>query len=318
MKIVVVGAVVSGGYIAARMLEAGLDVTLLVREGRKKKLENTGLVVNSPCGDYAGYPPLLVGGEAGGPFDLAIIASKAYGLPEALNQLKPYFHERTAILPFLNGMKHMEEIADAFPGQPLLGGVARIESTLGEDGAIHHLTPYHHFTYGKYTNFADDDYERIRRFLSAVPLLVEKPDIERDLWEKYTFINVLSGLTTLFQSPVGAIRDTAMGMETFRRALTETASVIRHAGGKLSDDLVEKQLQVISGMSPASTSSMLRDMEKGLPTESAHIQGYLVELAHRHDCDVPLLEVIHQRLEIYEKKRITAAHTNGGHCLPPN
>lgn len=303
MKIIVVGAGAIGGYVAARMLEAGLDVTLLVREGRKQKLEKTGLAVNSPCGNFSGRPPMLVFGEDGGPFDLAVIATKAYGLTEVLQQLKLYLHEHTAILPFLNGMKHMEQISEAYPGQPLLGGVARIETTLGEDGVIHHLSPYHHFTYGKFRNFTDAGYENVRQTLSASSLMAEKPDIERDLWEKYAFINVLSGLTTLFQATVGDIRDTSTGMETFRRAFTETANVIRRAGGKLKDDMVERQLHTVSGLSPMSTSSMLRDLLQGLPTESAHIQGYLVELAHRHDCAIPLLEVIHQRLEIYETKR---------------
>ncbi|WP_256759244.1 ketopantoate reductase family protein [Cohnella sp. WQ 127256] len=306
MKVVVVGAGAIGGFIAARMLEAGLDVTLFVREGRKRALTDTGLIVNSPTGNYLGHPPLLVSGQPGGPFDLVIIASKAYGLPEVLVQLKPYLHERTAIIPFLNGMKHMEQISDAFPGLPLLGGVARIEATLGEDGSIKHLSAHHRFTYGRFRNFTDEEYEALRAVLATVPLFIEKSDIERDLWEKYAFIAVLSGLTTLFQAPVGDIRDTPGGMDTFRRVLTETTNVIRHAGGDLKDDLVERLLSTISGLSPQSTSSMLRDLLQGLPTESVHIQGYLVELGHRHNCDIPLLEVIYQRLAIYEKSRIAS------------
>lgn len=303
MKTIVVGAGAVGGFLAAKMLEAGKDVTLLVREGRKRKLAETGLVVNSPTGNYEGHPPLLSSGQPGGTFDVAILASKAYGLPEALEQLRQYLHSRSVILPFLNGMKHMEQIEAAYPGQPLLGGVARIEATLGEDGSIRHLSPHHLFTYGKFRNFSEDEYEAVRAFLSSVPLFVEKPDIERDLWEKYAFINVLSGLTTLFQASVGDIREAPGGMVTFRRVFTETVNVILRAGGTLSDDYIEKQLLVVGKLSAHSTTSMLRDLNLGLPTESAHIQGHLVELAHRHDCEAPLLEVIHQRLAIYEKTR---------------
>ncbi|QJD85356.1 2-dehydropantoate 2-reductase [Cohnella herbarum] len=266
-------------------------------------LAETGLVVHSPTGNYEGHPPLLSSGRPGGTFDVAIIASKAYGLPEAFEQLRPYLHSRSVILPFLNGMKHMEQIEAAYPGQPLLGGVARIEATLGEDGSIRHLSPHHLFTYGKFRNFSEDEYEAVRAFLSSISLFVEKPDIERDLWEKYAFINVLSGLTTLFQAPVGDIREAPGGMDTFRRVYTETVNVILRAGGTLSDDYIEKQLLIVGKLSAQSTTSMLRDLQLGLPTESAHIQGYLVELAHRHDCEVPLLEVIHQRLAIYEKTR---------------
>ncbi|TFE19834.1 ketopantoate reductase family protein [Cohnella luojiensis] len=306
MKTVVVGAGAIGGFIAARMLEAGLDVTLLVREGRKQKLQAHGLVVKSPTGDHESRPPLLVSGEVGGPFDLVIMAIKAYGLNEAIEQLRPYLHPHTAILPFLNGMKHMEQLAEAYPGQPLLGGVARIEVTLGEDGVIHHLTPNHQFTYGKFRNFTEPQYEALRIALSVVPLFAEKSDIGRDLWEKYALINVLSGLTSLFQASVGDIRDSSRGMDTFKQAFQETSEVIRLAGGKLSEGLVEKQLKMIEKWPRESTSSMLRDLSLGLPTESEHIQGYLLELAHRYGCSVPLLEIIRQRLEIYENHRIAA------------
>ncbi|RKP47371.1 ketopantoate reductase family protein [Cohnella endophytica] len=306
MKIIVVGAGAIGGYVAARMLEAGLDVTLLVRAGRKRQLESDGLIVSSPLGDYSGQPPMLVGGEAGGPFDLAIIATKAYGLPEIAEQLRPYLHERTAILPFLNGMKHMEQLAQAFPGQPLLGGVARIEITLDDRGTIRHLNPYHAYSFGKFGPIEDDEYAIIRNVLSTVQLFKENADIEMDLWEKYAFINVLSGLTTLFQAPVGDILDTTSGMDAFRRLFAETNEVIARAGGRLSEGIADKQLRVIGGLSAKSKSSMLRDMENGLPTESAHIQGYLVELARRHECETPVLDIIHQRLEIYEKRRLAA------------
>jgi len=308
VKILVVGAGAVGGYAAARMLEAGLDVTLLVREGRKRQIAASGLVVHSPSGDYVGHPPLLVAGEAGGPFDLAIIASKAYGLPLLLDQLKPFLHPRTAILPLLNGMKHMEQIADALPGQPLLGGVARIEATLGGDGSIRHLTSMHRYTFGRYRgNLTDAEYETVRQTLSAVSLFSERVDIEQDLWEKYAFIAVLSGLTTLFQATVGEIRDHEPGLETFRRAFDETERVVRAAGGRLSEGYTDKQMTIVKGMSAASTSSMLRDMTQGLPTESEHIHGYLIELARRHGCPLSLLEVIRQRLAIYEAHRSTTA-----------
>jgi 2-dehydropantoate 2-reductase len=304
VRIVVVGAGAIGGYVAARMIEAGLDVTLLVREGRKRQLERTGLSVISPCGDCVFRPPLLVGGEVADPYDMAIIASKAYGLTELLGQLMPYLHENTVILPFLNGMKHMEQIAEAYSGQPLLGGVARIETTLGEDGTIHHLGAYHYFTYGAYLNLTEERYEEIRGILSTVPLLTEKSDIRKDLWEKYAFINVLSGLTTLYQATVGEIRETGVGMTLFKQAFAETIQVIQCAGGKLSEELADKQLRVVEGMSALSTSSMMRDLSKGLPTEYLHIQGYLIELARRHGCSVPLLEIIFGRLEAYEKQRL--------------
>ncbi|MFD0673319.1 ketopantoate reductase family protein [Cohnella sp. GCM10027633] len=303
MKILIVGAGAIGGFIAARMLEDGLDVTLLVREGRRAQLEAGGLVVNSPTGDYAGRPKLLVAGEAGGPFDLVVIASKAYGLTAALAQIKPYAHESTALLPFLNGFKHMRDIAEAYPGQPLLGGVARIEATLDASGTIVHMSAPYSFVYGSFENVPDGLYESIKQDLSAARVLTESRDIRKALWEKYSFIGGLSGLTSLFQATVGEIMDVPGGIESFRRLFAEIADIIRASGGMLPDGIAERNAKIVAGLSPGSTSSMLRDMRNGLPTEAAHLHGYLLKLARDAGVSAPLLTAVHQRLAIYENKR---------------
>ncbi|MFD2611640.1 ketopantoate reductase family protein [Paenibacillus gansuensis] len=132
----------------------------------------------------------------------------------------------------------------------------------------------HQFTYGKFRNFTEQHYEAIRTALSVVPLFVEKSDIERDLWQKYALINVLSGLTSLFQASVGDIRDSSQGMDTFKQAFQETSEVIRLAGGKLNEGFIEKQLLMIEKWPREATSSTFRDLSLGLPTEFEHIQGY--------------------------------------------
>lgn len=303
MRILVVGAGAVGGYIAARMIEDGLDVTLLVREARKSQMLSGGLVVRSPRGDYAGRPKLIVAGDESAPFDLVVIACKAYGLPGVLAQIKPYLHARTALLPFLNGYKHMNDIAEAYPGQPLLGGVARIESTLDADGAIVHMSPFYSFLYGPFADLQGELYERIKHTLSTARVLTESSDIRRALWEKYSFISGLSGLTTLFQATVGEIRDAGEGIEWFKRIFDEIAGIIKAAGGAIPDNMAELNAKAVEGMSYGSTSSMLRDMRSGLPAEGSHIHGYLLELAREHGIPAPLLEVVHQRLAIYENKQ---------------
>jgi 2-dehydropantoate 2-reductase len=309
MKILVAGAGAVGGYLAARMMESGADVALFVRERRKRQLEETGLCVSSPIGDYAGQPRLVTAGEDGGPFDLVVIAMKAYGLEDALRDLQPHVGERTALLPYLNGIRHMERIAEAFPGRPLLGGVARIEATLDELGRVVHLGSTHSFSYGRYGVMTDERYGELQAGLSRIPALREHPDIARDLWEKYLFISVLSGLTTLFDATVGEIRDVpdGNGIVWFERLLAEVSEVILKAGGKLSEGAAGKMLRAIAGMSPGSSASMHRDLKRGLPTEADHIQGYLLELARRHGVKAPLLEAVYQRLAIYENKRLKSS-----------
>jgi len=53
MKILVLGAGAIGAYYGARLLQAGADVTFLVRHPRKAQLDTGGLVVESELESFA-------------------------------------------------------------------------------------------------------------------------------------------------------------------------------------------------------------------------------------------------------------------------
>src|SRR6266513_2057629 len=60
MRMLVVGAGAIGGYFGGRMLQAGRDVTFLVRPRRAAELASAGLVIKSPNGDVTlKNPPTL-------------------------------------------------------------------------------------------------------------------------------------------------------------------------------------------------------------------------------------------------------------------
>ena len=61
MRYLVVGAGALGGYFGGRLLEAGRDVTFLLRPGRAQALARTGLVIKSRFGDAAlAAPPFVL------------------------------------------------------------------------------------------------------------------------------------------------------------------------------------------------------------------------------------------------------------------
>src|ERR1700752_5469897 len=107
MRILVIGAGALGGYFGARLLEAGKDVTFLVRPARAAKLKR-GLFVKSPVGDINLVdPPTITAERLKQPFDLILLSCKAYDLPSAMDGMAPAVGENTMILPFLNGMSHI-------------------------------------------------------------------------------------------------------------------------------------------------------------------------------------------------------------------
>ena len=85
MRILVVGAGGIGGYFGGRLLNAGRDVTFLVRQRRAAQLAQSGLAVRSPLGDLdLPAPPTVLAEDIKGAFDLVLLSCKAYDLERAI------------------------------------------------------------------------------------------------------------------------------------------------------------------------------------------------------------------------------------------
>ena len=75
MRILMVGAGATGGYFGGRLLEAGRDVTFLVRPGRAAKLAEAGLIISSCFGDVVlPSPPSVLVGEVRETFDVVLVS----------------------------------------------------------------------------------------------------------------------------------------------------------------------------------------------------------------------------------------------------
>src|SRR5487761_397408 len=149
MRILVVGAGAIGGYFGGRLLQAGRDVTFLVRQRRASQLAKTGLIIRSPLGDVAlPNPPIVMADTLREAFDLIILSCKAYDLAAAAESFAPAVGANTAVLPLLNGMAHMNFLSRRFEPTALLGGQCVISTTLDGEGRILHLVDTHLLSFG--------------------------------------------------------------------------------------------------------------------------------------------------------------------------
>src|SRR4051794_6930175 len=78
MRILMLGAGAIGGYFGGRLVQAGGDVTFLVRERRAAQLRERGLMVKSPHGDFHTAAPHVLSAANQPPFDSVMSPSKAY------------------------------------------------------------------------------------------------------------------------------------------------------------------------------------------------------------------------------------------------
>ncbi|WHX41587.1 ketopantoate reductase family protein [Mesobacillus sp. AQ2] len=302
MKILIVGAGAIGGYFGGRLLEKGADVTFLVREKRHKQLKENGLAVSSIHGDLHFPDPQTIGAESQAElFDVILVSTKSYHLDGAIESIRPFVGDSTMILPLLNGIAHLDALTEAFGAEKVIGGLCFIETTLDESGKVIQTSPIQDLVFGELN---DKRSERILKLQAAFDdtkanfRLSEK--IEQEMWQKYLFITSLSGITSLFRSPIGPIRDQTQGAETIKRLLYETVEIMTAIGAPLSEGAKDATWNRLNEIGHGMKSSLQRDMEKSLPTEGDHLFGYLLKKAAELRIDAPTLSAVYANVDIYD------------------
>lgn len=305
MRILVLGAGGIGGYFGGRLVEKGEDVTFLVREKRKQQLEQTGMRIKSVHGDFVCHPQLITAKDSPTPFDVVLFSTKSYHLRQAIEDVKPFVGEHTAIIPLLNGIVHVEELQREFGEEKVMGGLCFIETTLNEDGEIVQTSPVHRLLFGEFNELNSERANKIAEIFSGTKAsIMLSKQIEKEMWHKYLFITAMSGMTTLMRSPVGPIVESEGGMEFIRSLLKEAALIMKSHSAPIHDTIIDQHLETMSKQSYNMKSSMLRDMEKGVQIEGDHIQGYLLQLAEKYLVEAPILNAVYQNLKVYEFIRL--------------
>jgi len=149
MRVLVLGAGALGGYLGGRLLEAGGDVTFLVRPARAAELARDGLMIESPFGDIT-MPVKTIAAEDLTPgWDVILLGCKAYDLADAIATIRPGVDARTAILPVLNGLSHVETLQREFGAAHVLGGLCKIQATLTASGIVRQLNDWRWLSFGE-------------------------------------------------------------------------------------------------------------------------------------------------------------------------
>jgi 2-dehydropantoate 2-reductase len=304
MRILIVGAGALGGYFGARLLQAGRDVTFLVRPQRAKQLAADGLRLVSPKGNLSiDKPPIVQAEELRDPYDLILLSCKAYDLVSAMDSFAPAVGPDTAILPLLNGMGHMAMLDARFGRQHVLGGLSNISAVRLSDGSIEHLGTWDHLFFGDRDQPSSDRVQRIAASLGHSGFDSHlRRNILQDMWDKWITIATGAGITCLMRAPIGDIVSVG-AVPLVLQLLDECASIATREGFPLSQATFDRIESVFTEPGSLFTTSMLRDLEAGAPIEAHQILGDLLDHAHRDQVATPLLAIAHAHVRCYEERR---------------
>src|ERR1700709_1385725 len=194
MRILVVGAGAIGGYFGGRLLQARRDVTFLVRPKRASELASAGLVIKSPAGDVTLKNPATVQADKlAEKFDVVLLSCKAFDLEDAIKSFAPAVGPATAIIPLLNGMRHLDTLDEKFGRAGVLGGLCAIAVTLNEKREVVHLQPLQSLTLGERDGKMSDRVRAIAEILTKGNFGSKTSDeIILEMWEKWVFLAALA------------------------------------------------------------------------------------------------------------------------------
>jgi 2-dehydropantoate 2-reductase len=309
MRILVVGAGAIGGYFGARLLQAGRDVTFLVRPRRAAQLAATGLIVKSPFGDIdLPRPPLIEAPDLREAFDLVILSCKAYDLDGAIESFAPAVGPDTLILPLLNGMRHLEALDQRFGAGAVLGGLCAVSTSLDDAGRILHFSNFANLAYGARESAQAAQAEALDAALVGAGFDARRSGrIAQEMWEKWIFIAAAASLTCLMRAAIGDI-EAAGGADLALALYDECAEIATEAGFAPREPALKFARTMLTQPGSEFVASMLRDIERGGPVEADHVVGDLLRRKSAGADKSSILRIAYVHLKAYEARRAREAN----------
>ena len=298
MRIAVMGSGAIGGYFGARLARAGEDVVFIARGAQLRALQTGGLRVESGLGDFTVAPVQATDDpRTVGPVDAVLVCVKAWQVPEAAVALRPLLAPATAVVPLLNGVEAVPQLAAVLGPDSVLGGLCVVISEAPAPGLIRHGGAEPSVAFGELDGQRTPRVAQLAAAFARAGVRVEIPaDIQAALWEKLLFVAGWGGVGAITRAPVGLLRAWPETRALLAEVMTEIAAVAGARGARLAADMVDAKLAALDALPPGATTSMQRDLMAGRPSELDAQTGAVVRLGAAAGVPTPANRVIYHSL----------------------
>ncbi|MDJ0473158.1 ketopantoate reductase family protein [Pantoea eucalypti] len=304
MRILMAGAGATGGYFGARLIQAGQDVTFLVRERRYQQLQTHGLVLQTLQGTEKFQPQLIQASTLKSHYDLIIVTVKSFALDQVMDDITPAVGPATLIMPILNGMRHIATLQQRFGEDKVIGGLCKINATLGDQGEVIQMTPLHQLLYGALDGNNDARLQRVDAALRDCQVdTLFSDNIMHELWEKWLLLSTLGAVCCLARGNTQQILTSRGGEALLQGVFTEILSVITAEGYQPRPAVTARIFELLNNPATPMTSSMYRDLTQGSDIEADQVIGDLLLRAKRNGLATPLLNAVDVNLQVYLQQR---------------
>jgi len=325
VRIAIVGAGAIGGFIGAKLANAGADVVLFARGPHLRAMQERGLRVVGDEGELEVKPEVTGDLAAIGRADVIVLSVKAHSLTTLAPQLRPLFGPDTMVVSTQNGIPwwyfqnypgelnglHLERvdpggtIAKAIEPERVIGSLAYFSTDIAEPGVIHH-TEGNRLSLGEPSGARTDRVKALAELLIGAGLRAPVTTrFRHEIWVKLlgnVAFNPISALTG------GTLEELVRHPETsavIRGIMAETEAVAAKLGIELPISIDQR----MAGAEKvgAHKTSMLQDLEAGRPLELEPIVGAAVELGERLGVQMPATRAVYACAKLLDERRAARA-----------
>jgi 2-dehydropantoate 2-reductase len=285
MSIAVLGPGGVGGLIAGLLERAGTPVVVVAREATAEAISQRGLHVDSVSfGEFVTHPRAVAHLEE--PVDVLIVATKASGLPSALERVTA---QPKLVLPLLNGLDHIAVLRERFGSDAVLAGTIRVEADRPQPGVVVHTSPFLLVEMASHDPGARESMESLAELLKGAGVSARVGASEAQvMWSKLVRLNALACTTSAFDKLLGEIRSAPELRAALVGAIEEGCAAGRAEGAEDVDPAIA--LGELEKAHDTLGSSMQRDIAAGREPELDAIPGSVLRAAARHDLQCPTIE----------------------------
>ncbi len=314
MRFTVVGAGAIGGYVGACLARGGCDVTLIARRAHLAAIQERGIQVLSPDGDFLVKPRATDDIGAVADADVVFLGLKAYSVPGVAGALHRALRPGVPVIAGQNGIPWWY-----FQGQPgpyrdlviesvdpggivtkaidpasVVGCVVYCAAEITGPGVIRHVEGKR-FSIGEPGGTLSERCREISGAFRAGGLRAPVAARLRDqIWLKMIGNASLNPVTTVLGATLGHLGRSPAALRLVREMMAESAAVATALGAELPIT-IDRRLAAAVEVGEHRT-SMLQDRLAGKPLELDCLTGALIEIAARAGVDVPQTRAVHDLL----------------------
>ena len=291
-SVAVIGSGGIGGFLAARLTQAGRDVTLCVRTPFERLVVESG-------GETRTYDvPVATDPAEVKPVRWILLTTKAQDTAGAAAWIRALTGPDTILVVIQNGVGHLERATPVAAGAEILPAIIWCGVERTEPGHI-----VHHGSQRMAVPAGPAGAAFAQLFAGTGFRIEETDDFTTVAWGKLLTNLVANAVTSVTVRRMGVFENPLV-LGVARKVLAEAIEVAQAEGAKLTGEDADRAYKVLGGHGPGAGTSMLYDRLAGRPLEHRHLTGALIEAADRHGIEAPVNRTLYALLDAVSGQKL--------------